>query len=83
MTTLLRMPEVARRLGVHRANIYRMVASGALPPPVRLSGAHGQHGGVVAWPEDEIELYGNRLIAERNAHEAARPIPRKPAKRKK
>ena len=30
MTTLLRMHEVARRIGVHRATIYRMVASGTL-----------------------------------------------------
>ena len=36
MTTLLRMHEVARRIGVHRATVYRMVASGALPPPVQV-----------------------------------------------
>jgi excisionase family DNA binding protein len=82
MTTLLRMHEVARRIGVHRATIYRMVASGVLPPPVRLSGTHGQHGGVVAWPENEIEQYGQKLIAERDAHHARR-IPVKSARRKK
>ena len=82
MTTLLRMHEVARRIGVHRATIYRMVASGALPPPVRLSGEHGQHGGAVAWPEAEIEKYGQRLIAEHDAHQAQR-TPAKSARRKK
>ena len=82
MTTLLRMHEVARRIGVHRATIYRMVASGALPPPVRLSGEHGQHGGAVAWPESEIEQYGRKLIAERDAHQA-RHNPTKSTRRKK
>lgn len=81
MTTLLRMHEVARRIGVHRATIYRMVASGALPPPVRLSGEHGQHGGAVAWPEAEIEKYGQRLIEERDVHQARRST--KSGKRKK
>ena len=75
------MHEVARRIGVHRATIYRMVASGTLPPPVRLSGAHGQHGGAVAWPEAEIEGFSRKLIAERDAHQARRD-PTK-AKRKK
>ena len=82
MTTLLRMHEVARRIGVHRATIYRMVASGALPPPVRLSGQHGQHGGAVAWPEADVAAYTNRLIAERDAHQAQR-APAKSARRKK
>ena len=82
MTTLLRMHEVARRIGVHRATIYRMVASGTLLPPVRLSGEHGQHGGAVAWPEAEIDEFGRRLIAERDAHQARR-VPSKSKRNKK
>ena len=82
MTTLLRMHEVTRRIGVHRATIYRMVANGALPPPVRLSGEHGQHGGAVAWPETEIAEFGRRLIAERDAHQARR-APTKSSRHKK
>ena len=82
MTTLLRMPEVARRIGVHRATVYRLVASGVLPPPVRLSGEHDQRGGAVAWPESEIEQYGQKLIAERDAHQA-RHNPTKSTRRKK
>jgi predicted DNA-binding transcriptional regulator AlpA len=68
---LLRIGEVARRLGLHRASIYRKVANGDFPPPVRLSGAHGQRGGAVAWPEIEIDRYGQRLIDEREAHYSA------------
>ncbi len=82
MTTLLRMHEVARRIGVHRATVYRLIASGALPPPVRLSGEHGQHGGAVAWPEAEIDAFGRKLIAERDAHQARRS-PTKSSRHKK
>ena len=51
-----------------------------MPPPVRLSGAHGQHGGAVAWPEVEIDAYGEKLIAEREAHYSGTAVT--PAKRK-
>ena len=83
MTTLLRMHEVARRIGVHRATIYRLIANGALPPPVRLSGAHGQRGGAVAWPEAEIERYGQKLISERDAHQSGPSHPEKACKAQK
>ena len=82
MTTLLRMSEVARRIGVHRATVYRLIVSGALPPPVRLSGEHGQHGGAVAWPEAEVDEYTRKLVAERDAHQA-RHVPTKISRRKK
>ncbi len=71
MTRFVRVNEVAQRLGVHRATIYRKIADGVLPPPVRLSGAHGQRGGAVAWPEAEIDEYGQKLIADREAHYSA------------
>src|SRR4051794_9192223 len=64
----LRANEVAWRLGFHRSTLYRKIASGTLPPPVRLSELHGQPGGAVAWPEVEIDRYAKRLIAEREAH---------------
>ena len=76
------MLEVARRIGVHRATVYRKIASGELRPPVRLSGEHGQRGGAVGMPDTEIDDYISKLIAERNAHQARRGAA-KPARRKK
>ena len=64
----LSVREVALRLGVHRATVYRLIASGQFPRPVRLAGVHGQAGGRIAWPEDEVALYAQRLIADRDAH---------------
>jgi excisionase family DNA binding protein len=82
MTNILRMLAVARRLGCHRATVYRKIASGELRPPVRLSGEHGQHGGAVGMPDTEIDDYISKLIAERNVHQARRGAA-KPARRKK
>ena len=77
MTRFVRVNEVAQRFGVHRATVYRKVADGELPPPVRLSGSHGQRGGAVAWPESEVDAYARRLVAARDSHYAQRD--RKPA----
>lgn len=46
--TLLRMSEVETRTGVHRATIYRWVAAGTFPQPVRVRTVR------VAWRERDI-----------------------------
>ena len=50
--SLLRLPEVSRRIGLKRAQIYRLVASGQLPAPVRLASTKS-----VAWRSDEIAAW--------------------------
>ena len=55
--TLLRLDEVCRRTGKKRSSIYRDIAAGAFPAPVKL----GERAS--AWPEHEV----NAWIAERIA----------------
>lgn len=55
--TLLRLTEVRRRTGRCRSDIYRDIAAGKFPAPVKL----GERAS--AWPEHEI----NAWIAERIA----------------
>ena len=68
MAALLRAGAVAQRLGIHRSTIYRLMDTDAeFPRPVRVTGVHGQFGGAVAWPEDEIAQYVEKLIAKRDS----------------
>ena len=67
-TRFVRISEVAQRFNIHRCTVYRWIANGEFPPPVRLSGAHGSRGGAVAWPEAEIDQHGQKLIDAREAH---------------
>ena len=63
--SLLPLAEVCARLGrCHRATVYRMVASGELPQPVKL-------GSRSAWPESEVEAVIERLKLARNAGQTA------------
>ena len=55
---LLRLPEVVSRVGLRRSAIYRLVASGTFPPPVRL----GRRCSV--WPSHEIDEWIRARIAE-------------------
>lgn len=54
---LLRLPEVCQRTGKRRSSVYRDIAAGTFPPPVKL----GERAS--AWPEHEITAW----IAERMA----------------
>lgn len=58
---LLRLPEVCRRTGYGRSEIYRRIASGGFPSPVKL----GERAS--AWPEHEIAAWCAARIAERDA----------------
>jgi prophage regulatory protein len=57
---LLRLPEVQSIVGLCRAMIYRAVASGRFPEPVKL-------GRVSAWPESEVLAWIEARKAERSA----------------
>jgi len=53
---LIRLPEVKHRVGLGRSTIYRWMAEGRFPRPVRLGGY------IVAWAEDDVETWiANRL----------------------
>ena len=51
-TELLTIPEVARRLGLHRDTVYRKIAAGEIPA-LRLGGEHGP----LRVPVDELERW--------------------------
>ena len=48
MGRLLKMSEVQQMTGLSRAGVYKMVADGRLPPPVRFSSR------CVRWRESEV-----------------------------
>lgn len=56
-TSLLRRPEVERRIGRSRASVYADIAAGVLPRPVKI----GQR--AVAWPSHEIDAVISALTA--------------------
>ncbi len=59
---LLRPSEVSSRIGVSRATVYRFVAAGRIPPPVKI--------GIRAsgFPESEINAFiADRISASRMA----------------
>ena len=59
LTRLIRLPEVQHRVGLGRSTIYRWMAEGRFPKPVRLGGY------AVAWTENEItEWIAGRLVAK-------------------
>ncbi|HEV8712668.1 MAG TPA: AlpA family transcriptional regulator [Candidatus Binatia bacterium] len=63
--TLLRLPEVCRRTGYSRSEIYRRIATGDFPAPVKL----GERAS--AWPEHEVTAWCGARIAARDAKAAA------------
>ncbi len=58
LPVLLRVEQVARRLAVGRRTVWRWLALGKLPPPVRLSRA------CVRWRSEDIEAHLERLVQE-------------------
>jgi prophage regulatory protein len=57
---ILRLPQVVEATGETRSTIYKRIAEGEFPRPVRL-GAKS-----VGWVEDEIAEYNNARIAARD-----------------
>ncbi len=48
---LLRLPDVCAQTGASRAQIYRLIAAGEFPGPVKL------YGKASAWPESEVQAW--------------------------
>jgi prophage regulatory protein len=46
---LLRRPQVQMRTGLARSTLYRLIALGQFPPPVKIAGR------AVAWPLSDVE----------------------------
>jgi prophage regulatory protein len=61
MDRLLKMNEVAEVVGMAARTIYRMIADGKFPAPVRPSG-----GRAVRWVASEVEAYQHRIMRERS-----------------
>jgi len=57
--TLLRLPEVMRRVGLKKTAIYARIATGAFPKPIT-------EGGVSRWVEAEIDAHIADLKARRD-----------------
>lgn len=60
-TGLLRLPDVMRRVGLSRSELYRRIASGEFPRPVKL-GARAS-----GWVEAEVTAWVEGRIAQRDA----------------
>ena len=63
--TLLRLREVCRRTGKSRSEVYRRIAAGDFPQPVKL----GERAS--AWPEHEVSAWIADRIAARDAGRVA------------
>lgn len=61
---LLRLPEVKAHTGLSRSELYRRIAQGAFPAPVKI-GARAS-----AWSSAEVERWKAERIAERDAKKA-------------
>jgi prophage regulatory protein len=59
--TLLPRREVERRVGLGRSTIYKRIAAGTFPKPVKL-------GASSCWVESEVEAWIQERIAERDDH---------------
>lgn len=49
--SLIRLPALRAKLGLSRATIYRLVAAGTFPAPIKLSPQ------TIAWKESEVETW--------------------------
>ncbi|WP_420607481.1 helix-turn-helix transcriptional regulator [Novosphingopyxis sp.] len=56
---LIRLKEVQHRVGLGRSTIYRWMSEGKFPKPVQIGGY------IVAWPEEVIDEWVNRLAEVR------------------
>lgn len=65
--TLERLPSVRARTGLSRSEIYRRIAAGDFPAPVKL----GEVARSSAWVEHEVSAWIAARIAARNAKAAA------------
>lgn len=58
---LLRLPEVCKRVGISRSELYRRVCGGTFPSPVKLGPRAS------AWASNEVDAWIATRVAERDA----------------
>ena len=63
--TFLRLREVCRRSGLARSTLYRRIAEGDFPGPVKLGTRAGASAS--AWPAHEVDAWCRSRIAARDA----------------
>jgi prophage regulatory protein len=61
---LLPIEEVTARTSLSRSEVYRRIALGEFPRPIRLSGSTGSRGGRVAFVASEIDGWIAARVAE-------------------
>jgi predicted DNA-binding transcriptional regulator AlpA len=61
---LLPIEDVTTRTSLSRSEIYRRIALGEFPRPIRLSGSTGSRGGRVAFVASEIDVWIAARVAE-------------------
>jgi prophage regulatory protein len=61
---VLRLPAVIEKVGLSRSTIYKGVADGTFPKPIKLGPKS------VAWPDHELDALLAKRIAERDAQAA-------------
>jgi prophage regulatory protein len=69
---IIRLPQLKRKVGFSRSQIYAMAAGDEFPRPIRLGGSC-----CVGWVEDEIDAWIERQIVVSREAEAARKPERK------
>lgn len=57
----LRLAQVESAIGLRKSTIYKLIALGQFPAPVKLSPK------AVAWPSDEVEGWQQKQIDSRDA----------------
>lgn len=62
VSKLLRRPEVQARTGLARSTIYKLIAAGDFPEPIKLTTK------AVAWPQADIDAWINSRIATSSTH---------------
>ena len=56
-TTLIRLPEVLRRVGLGRSSVYRLISEHRFPTPIKIGPRAS------AWVEGEIDVWVEACIA--------------------
>lgn len=70
-SSLLRLPEVLRRVGISRASLYQMVKRGLFPKPIPLSQRS------VAWLDSEVQAWIDERVATARGGASMPAVPAK------
>jgi prophage regulatory protein len=62
---IIKLPEVIRKVGLGKTEIYQRISEGTFPKQVRLGGRS------VGWVESEIDDWIEKRISERDHQQAA------------